>query len=103
MNLPLLLACLALVETGGQPRLGPCGEVGAVQMSPAALADGMSAEARLRWLAGELSRHGLPCNEYCLAMAWHAPQRTFRGTFTEEDVSYATRVRNLYHEKQSRP
>jgi hypothetical protein len=101
MNLALILACLALVETGGHPRPGPCGEVGAYQLSPAALADGMSPEARLRWLARELPRHGLPVSEYTLAMSWHAPQRTFHGTFTAQDVDYATRVRNLYYANHS--
>ena len=69
-------------------------------MSASALADGLNPEARLRWLAGRLSAHGLPVSPYVLAMAWHAPERTFRGTFTDRDVDYAERVRNIYNELQ---
>ena len=100
LNLLLLLAALHAVENPGNVAIGATGDLGPYQMSASARADGLGPEDRLRWLSGQLSAHGLPVNEYTLAMSFHAPQRTFRGTFTAHDIDYASRVRNVYNELQ---
>jgi hypothetical protein len=97
LNLLILLAALHAVENPLNVRVGITGDLGPYQMSAAARADGLSPEERLRWLARQLPLHGLPVNEYTLAMAWHAPERTFRGTFTNGDADYADRARNTYN------
>ena len=103
LNLLLLLAALHAVENPGNVAIGATGDLGPYQMSASARADGLGPEDRLRWLSGQLSAHGLPVNPYTVAMAWHAPQRTFHGTFTDADVDYAERCRNTFDRLSHEP
>ena len=103
LNIALLLAAIALVENPRHVAVGVTGDVGPYQMSRAARAYGMGPQRRIQWLAGQLTAHGLPVNPYTVAMAWHAPQRTFHGTFTAADVDYAERTRNTFNRLSHEP
>ena len=116
--IPILLASIAAVETGGNPAaIGAHRERSAYQMTaetwrmhakpdePFSLASAPDgevaariAEAHIIWLTRELERAGVPITVETLAMGWNmgAHAAIKRRLTTAAPTDYAERVANIY-------
>jgi hypothetical protein len=94
-----LLHAIALVETGGVPRMGRSGETGIHQLSPSVIRQHGTRDPRvhLRWLVAQLHRAGVDASPFNIALAWNAGlERTLTGCAPVRSYDYARRVENSY-------
>ena len=127
VNLDVLLECIAMVETGNNPRLvGPWGEVGRHQLMPSVIQQhaGLNlihantegcdwiAVKHILWLDRHLPRESITENfsrELPLAFAWRAGLTGWKNyieaskttKIQRETAAYAARVANLYRERMN--
>ena len=96
-TLKSLLLAIAMVETGNDPTaIGRAQETGAHQMTPAAIREHQTPEARARYIERELRRHGLKADPFTVALAWNAGLGAVsRGEIRPVSWVYAVRVENI--------
>lgn len=100
--LALFLRALSLVESGGNPHaVGGYGELGAYQMTPAAVRefggyDEAAATRAVRQLEKRLTARRVDPNPFNLVLAWNAGfSATIHGRAPVSSYREACRVRNL--------
>ena len=117
INLTLLLAAIATIETGSQPHpdaaVGAAGERSCYQMSAAVwkshshsdfTVDSANhelaytvAEAHIISIFKNLEAHHIPVTIENLAGSWKSPQRVLTAHWTASTRDYAQRVENIYN------
>lgn len=100
-----LLAAIAEVETGRNPQaIGPAGERGMHQLTPAVRRQFRNARNYLAHIKVRLAAHGIPVTPRTIALAWNGGAgATIRDTVPQRTRDYAERVTNLYTDRNFHP